>query len=205
MHHDRSEGLRAAARFAGGSEVRPHRPRHRFDPGGFGPWAGPAMFGGPFGGRGGFGRGRARRGDVRAAILALLSERPMHGYEMIQQLEERSEGMWRPSPGSVYPTLSLLEDEGLVEHEEGQGKRSFRLTDAGRQAAGDELGGRSAPWQDLVADGPAGMAQLRRTVGQFMAAFAQVMRNGTPEQQEAAEKVLSDARRKLYLLLAEED
>lgn len=205
MYHERNARPIDPARFAGRLEARAHRPRHRFDPAGFGPWAGPAMFGGPFGGRGGFGRGRARRGDVRAAILALLSERPMHGYEMIQELEERTEGMWRPSPGSVYPTLSLLEDEGLVEHEEDQGKRSYRLTDAGRQAAVDALAGRSAPWEDLGAGAPAGMAQLRKTVGQFMAAFAQVMRSGTPEQQEAAEKVVSDARRKLYLLLAEED
>ncbi len=129
----------------------------------------------------------------------------MHGYEMIQELEERTEGMWRPSPGSVYPTLSLLEDEGLVEHEEDQGKRSFRLTDAGSEAAADELAARGAPWQDLGAGAPAGIAQLRKSAGQFMAAFAQVMRNGTPEQLEAAEKVLSEARRKLYLLLAEED
>lgn len=205
MYHHRSERPIGPARFAARFEGREHRPRHRFDPAGFGPWAGPPMFGGPFGGRGGFGRGRARRGDVRAAILALLAERPMHGYEMIQELEERTDGMWRPSPGSVYPTLSLLEDEGLVEHEEDQGKRSFRLTDAGRRAAADELAGRSAPWEDLGAGAPAGIAQLRKSVGQFMAAFAQVMRSGTPEQQEAAEKILSEARRKLYLLLAEQD
>ena len=98
-------------------------------PGGGGPW------GGRGGGRGG-GRswGRARRGDIRSAILALLAERPMHGYEIIGELSERTEGLWRPSPGSIYPTLQLLEDEGLVtaQSEEGGGKRRYSLTDDGR-------------------------------------------------------------------------
>src|SRR4030088_2746910 len=85
----------------------------------FGPWGGPGGPGGPGGGPwqgfGPFGRGpRAGRGDVRAATLTLLGEGPMHGYQVIQELSERSGGMWRPSPGSVYPTLQLLEDEGLV-------------------------------------------------------------------------------------------
>lgn len=79
----------------------------------FGPPFGGGPFGGGRGGRGG-GRGRARRGDVRASILALLKDRPMHGYEMIQEIGERSGGAWKPSPGSVYPTLQLLEDEGLI-------------------------------------------------------------------------------------------
>src|SRR5919106_4340668 len=87
---------------------------------------------GPWWGHGGH---RARRGDVRTAILALLEERPMHGYEMIQQLEERSGGRWRPSAGSIYPTLQLLEDEGLVSGEEVDGKRVFSLTEAGTKAA----------------------------------------------------------------------
>src|SRR6266567_4286449 len=93
--------------------------------GGFGGW------GGPFG-PGGFGRGpKVGRGDVRAAILVLLTEGPMHGYQVIHELTDRSGGMWRPSPGSVYPTLQLLEDEGLVRSEEVEGKRIFQLTEAG--------------------------------------------------------------------------
>ena len=122
------------------------------------------MFGeGPGGGfgRGPFGRGRARRGDVRAAILALLAERPMHGYEMIQELEGRTHGLWRPSPGSVYPTLQLLEDEGLVEHEEERGKRRFRLTDEGREAA-DERGTGPAPWEEVTAGADPQALDLRR-------------------------------------------
>lgn len=102
----------------------------------FGPF-GPPFGGGPFGGRGGRGgpRGRARRGDVRASILALLADRPMHGYEMIQEIGERSGGAWKPSPGSVYPTLQLLEDEGLIESASEGGKKLFTLTDAGRAEA----------------------------------------------------------------------
>src|ERR687889_266882 len=84
--------------------------------------------------RHGYGRGgpRARRGDVRAAVLALLDERPMHGYEMIKEIEERTGGIWKPSAGSIYPTLALLEDEGLVRGEESDGKRRFTLTDEGK-------------------------------------------------------------------------
>ena len=106
---------------------------------------GPGAPFGDFGPRGGFGpgfrgrgrhRGRgARRGDVRAAVLALLAERPMHGYEIIQQIEERSGGVWRPSPGSIYPSLQLLADEGLVTGDETGGRRLFTLTDAGREEA----------------------------------------------------------------------
>ena len=81
-----------------------------FGPGGFGPGFGPGQRGGR---RGGHSR-RGRRGDVRAAILVLLAERPMHGYEIIQEVAERSQDLWKPSPGSVYPTLQLLVDEGLI-------------------------------------------------------------------------------------------
>src|SRR5436190_4004862 len=108
----------------------------------------------PFGGgrrgrRGGPGR-RARRGDVRAAALALLNERPMHGYEMIQELEERTDGVWRPSPGAVYPALQLLEDQGLVVADAEAGKRLFSLTDAGREEA--VTAGDRKPW-DAVTEG----------------------------------------------------
>jgi len=107
----------------------------------YGPWMAP--FPGHFAfdfdprgrGRGGRGRGRRNRGDVRAALLALLNERPMHGYEMIQELDDRTGGIWRPSPGSVYPTLQLLEDEGLITSETSEGRKRFTLTDAGREEA----------------------------------------------------------------------
>src|SRR5882672_8468868 len=123
----------------------------------FGPWAGPPGGGfpgwGPGPGRRGRGHGgrRGRRGDVRAAILALLAERSMHGYEMIQEIGERSGGLWRPSPGSVYPTLQLLADEGLVTSSEGSGsKRLFELTDEGRAAA--ERLDSTPPWEHFAQD-----------------------------------------------------
>ena len=102
----------------------------------------------------GHGGPRRRRGDVRAAILALLGDRPMHGYEMIQELEERSEGMWRPSAGSIYPTLQLLEDEGLIAGEEHDGKRRFTLTDAGREEAAKRPADRPPPWEQAAEGHP---------------------------------------------------
>src|SRR5215831_5958389 len=96
-------------------------------------------------GRGGRGGPRARRGDVRAAVLALLAERPMHGYEMIKEIEERSGGAWTPSPGSIYPTLQMLEDEGLISGQEIEGKRRFTLTDAGK-AEQESRAGEETPW-----------------------------------------------------------
>ena len=101
--------------------------------------------------RHGYGRGgpRARRGDVRAAALALLTERPMHGYEMIKEIEERTGGIWQPSAGSIYPTLALLEDEGLVRSEESEGKRRFTLTDEGREQAEARSG--DSPWEQVTA------------------------------------------------------
>ena len=100
-------------------------------------------------GRGhGRGRHRVRRGDVRSAILALLDDRPMHGYEMIQELEERTGGRWTPSAGSIYPTLQLLEDEGLVTPEEVEGRKVYSLTDAGKEAAPERTEG-ELPWEHV--------------------------------------------------------
>ena len=169
--------------------------------GSFGPGR-PPMPPGPweFGGRG---RGRRGRGDVRAAILALLAERPMHGYEMIQELEARTGGVWRPSPGSVYPTLQLLEDEGLIVGEEAEGRRRFTLTDAGRAEA--ERQGQRSPWEEVTA-GVAPMAwNLRDAMGQIAQAFWSVANAGSGAQQARALEVLKDTRRRLYAILAEGD
>ncbi|MDI3424200.1 PadR family transcriptional regulator [Streptomyces luteolus] len=171
----------------------------------FGPgFGGPGGPGGPWGGRGrGGGRGRARRGDVRASILALLKDRPMHGYEMIQEIAERSGGAWKPSPGSVYPTLQLLEDEGLIVSETEGGKKLFSLTEAGTSAA-DE--GPEAPWED------AGRGvdwdtinEIRQAGFGLMEAFGQVWKTGSAEQRQKALAVVNEARKKLYLILADED
>ncbi|WP_086695815.1 PadR family transcriptional regulator [Streptomyces recifensis] len=174
-----------------------------FGPGG--PGFGGPMFGGPgFGGNRGRGgpRGRARRGDVRASILALLKDRPMHGYEMIQEIAERSGGAWKPSPGSVYPTLQLLEDEGLIVSESEGGKKLFALTEAGRTAAEE---GPDAPWEEASrgVDWEA-LGEIRQAGSGLMEAFGQVWKTGTKEQRDKALAVLNDARRKLYLILADE-
>ncbi|MFD7995916.1 PadR family transcriptional regulator [Streptomyces mexicanus] len=176
-----------------------------FGPGGpgFGP-GGPGFGPGPWGGRGRGGpRGRARRGDVRASILALLKDRPMHGYEMIQEIAERSGGAWKPSPGSVYPTLQLLEDEGLIASASEGGKKLFSLTEAGRAAA-DE--GPQAPWEEASRgiDWEA-LGEIRQAGFGLMEAFGQVWKTGSKEQREKALTVLNDARKKLYLILADED
>ena len=171
----------------------------------FGPF-GPPFGGGPWGpggrGRGGP-RGRARRGDVRASILALLKDRPMHGYEMIQEIADRSGGAWKPSPGSVYPTLQLLEDEGLISSASEGGKKLFTLTDTGRQEA---EAGPEAPWEDAGrgVDWDA-MNEIRKAGGGLVEAFRQVWVAGTPEQREKALAVVNEARKRLYLILADED
>ncbi|MFJ9181390.1 PadR family transcriptional regulator [Streptomyces sp. NPDC102360] len=164
-------------------------------PGGPGPWG--------RGGRGGGPRGRARRGDVRASILALLQDRPMHGYEMIQEIAERSGGAWKPSPGSVYPTLQLLEDEGLIASASEGGKKLFSLTDDGRTAAEE---GPDAPWEEAGrgVDWEA-MNEIRQAGFGLMEAFGQVWKTGSKEQREKALSVINDARKKLYLILADED
>ena len=152
------------------------------------------------GGRGFGGPRRAARGDVRAAILALLTEQPMHGYQIIAELEERTGGVWKPSPGSVYPTLQLLEDEGLVEASAEVGKKVFHLTDEGRAAAAE---GDSAPWEAVAGD--AGHVAMRQVAGGLFAAFKQVAQTGTPEQIERARVVMNDARKALYGILAEDE
>lgn len=175
-----------------------------FDPrGGFGFGFGP----GPRGRRGGEpGRGRrGRRGDVRAAILALLTERPMHGYEMIQEIAERSQNLWRPSPGSVYPTLQLLVDEGLIAATEAEGsKKLFELTAEGREAA-EKVD--TPPWtqitEDLEDEAPNAL-KLRGAVGQLMGAVAQSAYTANEEQQQRIVDIVNNARREIYQILGEE-
>jgi DNA-binding PadR family transcriptional regulator len=169
-----------------------------FDPrGGFG--FGPGVRGG---GRG-RGRGRGRRGDVRAAILKLLAERPMHGYEMIQEIAERSQNLWRPSPGSVYPTLQLLVDEGLLVARESEGsKKLFELTDDGRAAA-EKV--ETPPWETIADDVEPGHVNLRSAVAQLMGAVAQGAYATSPEQQERIVDIVNNARREIYGILGESD
>jgi len=156
-----------------------------------------------FGGRPGRGGGRAQRGDVRAAILALLTERPMHGYEMITELEERSGGVWRPSAGSIYPTLQLLEDEGLITGTESEGKRAFELTGEGKARAQERSG--PTPWEELTAGVNPEHLKLRRSFGQLRAAARQLADSDDAAQLKAAREIVDGARKKLYGLLAESE
>ncbi|HUE35206.1 MAG TPA: PadR family transcriptional regulator [Mycobacterium sp.] len=189
--------------------LREHAGGHGFDPG-FGPGFGPGGpgFGFGFGGggrRGGSrrgGAGRGRRGDVRAAILTLLTERPMHGYEMIQQIAERSNGLWRPSPGSVYPTLQLLDDEGLITASETEGsKKLFELTDEGRAAA-EKI--EIPPWDEITEGADPGQVNLRAAIGQLFGAVAQSAHAATAEQQQRIVEILNNARREIYGILGED-
>src|SRR5690349_3391204 len=150
----------------------------------------------------GHGRGRGRgRPNVRQAVLALLVERPMHGYEMIQELESRTGGIWRPSPGSVYPTLQLLEDEGLIEAEATGGRKRFSLTDAGREEA--TTAAENPPWAQFSNDTMSQAQDFRDAAVGIMDALRQVGFNGTPEQRDRALGVLNETKRKLYAILAD--
>jgi DNA-binding PadR family transcriptional regulator len=167
-------------------------------PGGFGPGFGPG-FGGPM-----FGRGpKVGRGDVRAAILALLAEDPMHGYQIINELKERTSGVWRPSPGSVYPTLQALEDEGLIIADKDSGRRVFTLTDDGRAAAA-ELGDGPAPWEEVTRGTDTSMVDLRNLTFQVGAAIMQVAQAGTPAQVSTVQEILVQTRRRIYQVLADD-
>ncbi len=179
-------------------QLREHK--HNPAPGstfGFGP--------GPHAGRRGRSRGhhghRGRRGDVRAAILVLLAEQPMHGYQMIQQIAERSQELWRPSPGSVYPTLQLLVDEGLVVAQESDGtKRLFELTEAGRATA-EKIA--TPPWQEIADGVDPGQVNLRTAIDRLFGAVAQAADAATPQQQERIVDIVNTARREVYTILGE--
>lgn len=141
---------------------------------------------------------RAGRGELRTAILALLAERPMHGYQIIREIEERSGGSWKPSAGSVYPTLQLLADEGFVSTEESNGRKIYSLTEAGREdVASAET---AAPWESTGST--SGFAALPKAGVELAQAAAQVGRTGTPKQVQEAVTVLEEARRRLYSILA---
>jgi len=145
--------------------------------------------------------GRMGRGDVRAAVLALLAEKPMHGYQLIHEIEERSGGTWKPSAGSVYPTLQLLADEGLISAEESNGRKTYSLTPEGQKLV-DAGAGTAAPWKTENSRG-FHRAALPKAGLELAQAAAQVGRSGSPAQVTEATAVLDEARRKLYSILAQ--
>ncbi|MGA5893741.1 PadR family transcriptional regulator [Streptomyces venetus] len=143
-----------------------------------------------------------RRGDVRVAILALLTEQPMHGYQLMQAIAERGNGRWTPSPGAIYPAISQLEDEGLVTVTAQSGRKLAALTEAGREAAQTQIEQADVLFAH---DGPhEARPDLRSLLGQLDDATRQVARGGTDDQIVAAAEILSNARRSMYLLLAGE-
>jgi DNA-binding PadR family transcriptional regulator len=157
-------------------------------------WPGPP---GPFRGQ------KAGRGDVRAAILALLREGPRNGYQIMSEIEERSGGAWRPSPGAVYPALQQLADEGLIEAEEtGGGRRTFGLTEEGRRQIEEDPTMARAAWESMTSDEPGELPGLFSQAARLASSVVQMAQAGTPEQVHAAEELLAQTRRRMYQLLA---
>ncbi|WP_199906929.1 PadR family transcriptional regulator [Aeromicrobium chenweiae] len=177
------------------------RGRHHQDRG-FGADFGPG-FGGP-------GRPRGRRrggrgGDVRAAALLLLAEGPKHGYQLIQEIGERSEGSWSPSPGSIYPVLQQLEDEGLLTFQRVDGRKTATLTEEGDAYVAEHREQLGTPWEDDRADQRREMHDLSTSLKGFVVAWKQVAQVGTPAQQEKATAVVEDARKAMYRILADDE
>lgn len=178
--------------------MRDPRSRHRqhggFPPFGPGPWA-----------RFPFARGpKARRGDVRAAALLLLAEEPRNGYQLMQEIESRTNGLWRPSPGSIYPVLQQLEDEGLVRPGGPEGRRVFQLTDAGRAHVEEHAAELGSPWDTVSESAGEGARDFHLLIAQLVIAVRQVAQVGTAKQVDEAKAILGEARRGLYRLLAED-
>jgi DNA-binding PadR family transcriptional regulator len=142
---------------------------------------------------------------VRAAILALLREGPRNGYQIMSEIEERSGGAWRPSPGAVYPALSQLADEGLIVGEESGGRRTFRLTDAGREYVEQNPEMARGAWESAAQQEDWQVPGLFAEAARLGGGIVQIAHAGTPEQVRAAERLLERTRRELYRILADED
>src|ERR1035441_5537522 len=205
-----SQVHRAAGRMSAG-----HGPGTRhgpWDPG-FGGARGPKQRGTGFGGAAGgwwpgapgSSRGpKAGRGDVRAAILAVLGEGPRNGYQIMSEIEERSGGAWRPSPGAVYPALSQLADEGLIAGEESGGRRTFSLTEAGRAYVEQNPAMARGAWESTAQQEAWQLPGLFAVAARLGGGIVQMAHAGTPEQDHAAERLLERTRRRLYQILADD-
>ena len=194
----RSRGWEAEPGRRRGPRSEDHRPHGHRGGGREGRRGGPGGPGAPFG----RGRGRAQRGDVRTAILLLLADQPMHGYQIMQAMSDRTGGAWHPSPGAIYPTIAQLEDEGLVTTKEEGGRRLVTLTDEGRTYLEERSARLGDPFADFA--GAADRPDLRDPMHQLVAAVRQIEVGGSATQLEAASQVLAQARRSLYLILAGE-
>ena len=146
---------------------------------------------------------KASRGDVRAAILALLREGPLNGYQIMSEIEERSGGAWRPSPGAVYPALSQLADEGLIAAAESGGRRAYSLTDAGREYVEQNPDMARGAWESVAQQEAWQVPGLFAEAARLGGGIVQIAHSGTPEQVRAAERLLERTRRDLYRILAD--
>lgn len=146
-----------------------------------------------------------RRGDTRAAILVLLSEQPANGYRLMQEIEERSEGAWRPSPGSIYPALSQLEDEGLIAADAERGQKAFALTPDGEKYVEENREKLGEPWKGLGDDVNEATKNFWKEIKPLLEAMKQVGAVGDEAAKQKGQAVLADARRQLYAILAEAD
>ncbi|MGH3496793.1 MAG: PadR family transcriptional regulator [Nocardioidaceae bacterium] len=198
---------RLARGFAENTRKGGRRPGHGQRRHGGPPWMRDDFAGGPPWMAGAQGRGSRRRGrgDVRLAVLGLLASEPMHGYQLIREIQNRSDGAWRASPGSVYPTLSALEDEGLVQASEAEGRRSFSLTDAGRAEYTERSDEFDALWTHDDDTSNEYLRDFIGLVGAVGAAAMQVAAAGNDTQREQAADLLEQTRRNLYRLLAGDD
>ncbi|MCW2903456.1 MAG: transcriptional regulator, PadR-like family [Streptosporangiaceae bacterium] len=205
------QAVRLGKAVAGMAEAaqQPHG-RTRGTRGGFPPGFG--TFGGAFGGAGPWGRGgpwgkgpKVKRGDVRAAILSLLAEEPRNGYQVIQEINARSGGAWKPSPGAVYPALQQLADEGLILGVEDAGRRTFHLTDAGRAYVEEHPEEVRAPWEAMTAELDGDVIDLFKEAAQMGTALMQVVHAGSRAQVAEARGVIAETRRRLYGVLAENE
>jgi len=176
---------------------------------GFGQWGGGsggswgAWWPGPPGPPRGAPRGaKAARGDVRAAILALLRESPRTGYQIMSDIEARSRGAWRPSPGAVYPALAALADEGLIVGEESGGRRTFRLTEAGREYVEQNPEMARGAWESATQQEDWQVPGLFAEAARLGSGIVQLAHAGSPAQIRAAERLLEQTRRELYRILA---
>ena len=188
------EGGRVGNRDRGG-----RRDRGEFGFGGHEHRGGP--FGGGRGGRGG--PRRTRRGDIRLALLSGLTDGPAHGYELIQRLSDRSGGRWKPSPGSVYPTLQMLEEAGFASSSQRDDKRVYAITEAGQTELTTKLAQADGPMPWMDAESAGSHDDLRKAVGQLVMAAKQVGMTDNQTHIETAAGIINEARRKLYQLLAE--
>lgn len=199
------EGTEGEPRPRGGKRHRRGRrfggPRMDWADDPMGPMFGP---GGAFRGQRG-GRGRRNRGDVRASVLLLLEEQPRHGYEILTELADRSDGAWRPSPGSIYPVLKTLTEEGLVQPEQESGRRVFHLTDEGRRFVETNREAWGEPWQADDSTATPGLDELRQEAKQLFGAVRQVLQVDDEEQLRQTTVTLANARKAIYLMLAEVD